>query len=1000
MTTGTTNLRPGLARDEPFIGPQPFSTENRRFFFGRDREARELLNVLIAQRVVLMYAPSGAGKTSLLHARIIPDLEESGYFVAPIIRVALTQHGGPGLSGNAYVDSLLTSLGEPDAPPAQPGSRATPAPPDDGPESLARQIRRLLHRRVEAWSARRAAASREEHASSAATRLSAVQRAIARRAAAQGETDQGAPEEPAVALRGIVLIFDQFEEILTADPIDLEAKRTFFERVGEALRGDHGLWALFGVREDYAAALERYFAPMPGRLQVRFRFDLLDERAAALAISQPIKVAGASIATDAVDHLVTELRKVRLQRSDPARPGGFYVKEVPGPYVEPVQLQVVCDSLWTSWRTKRPGAATIELGDVRDLVSVDQALEDYYQDGVRIVATRDGVHDIGLEMRLRQWIERQLITPSDVRSIVLCMPGRTQGLENELIEGLVDQYLVRSDRRRGEEWFELAHDRLVAPIRKNNADWSTRNLVPFQLKAVLWETQGGPDELLLGERELAEAESKARAHPTLVSETDRAFLRASRANVAPFKYLFYKNLAIGAFAGAIVALLLAITSVYSLRKAVQAERAAEKARRKADQTAQLYAKLALKYRAGMEALKKQQDSTARAEQLADTSKALASSKEAENTVYQRLLEQQQSIANRLINSYINDRAASAAQEGSRRINKIEEHMYSIDYVGGSLILKQGQGIRERPVPVTWGGTPLGEAAVPGSNLFNVFEIYDQTPGTSYFPLIWTDLVANTYLRSTYQTATGPGASLGTAVIGSPSFRARGQAIRLVPEVTGADLSAAGMVRIQNTLQARFGSIATVKSVRSYPDPVVGRTTTRVSVSFEVLQDIALEPRERGNDAFRLLTVASMYSSDQLYDANVLRYAGPSGAVQPIVRISDLLKASGGTRPFHLFRYDGPDHKAPDLGAWFELVKEPGSGWFPDSPSIRIELGDRSPDLGRLGIQGYLDRSDFPSEDSLNVWVEWLDAPEVIRAGTKLDLAFTIIAQPPAPVSNP
>src|SRR5205823_3513253 len=52
-----------------------------------------------------------------------------------------------------------------------------------------------------------------------------------------------------------ILIFDQFEEILTADPTDLTAKAEFFRQVGAALR-NRQRWALFSMREDYVPALD------------------------------------------------------------------------------------------------------------------------------------------------------------------------------------------------------------------------------------------------------------------------------------------------------------------------------------------------------------------------------------------------------------------------------------------------------------------------------------------------------------------------------------------------------------------------------------------------------------------------------------------------------------------------------------------------------------------------------------------------------------------------
>ena len=62
----------------PYVGPRPFTRKEWERFFGREREARELLALVIAERLVLFYAQSGAGKTSLLHTRLIPQLEEAG----------------------------------------------------------------------------------------------------------------------------------------------------------------------------------------------------------------------------------------------------------------------------------------------------------------------------------------------------------------------------------------------------------------------------------------------------------------------------------------------------------------------------------------------------------------------------------------------------------------------------------------------------------------------------------------------------------------------------------------------------------------------------------------------------------------------------------------------------------------------------------------------------------------------------------------------------------
>jgi len=64
----------------------------------------------------------------------------------------------------------------------------------------------------------------------------------------------------------LVLIFDQFEEILTVNPNDRNGKRAFFEHIGELLREpDDGqpIWSLFSMREDTSPPSSNTCGPYP-----------------------------------------------------------------------------------------------------------------------------------------------------------------------------------------------------------------------------------------------------------------------------------------------------------------------------------------------------------------------------------------------------------------------------------------------------------------------------------------------------------------------------------------------------------------------------------------------------------------------------------------------------------------------------------------------------------------------------------------------------------------
>ena len=142
------------------------------------------------------------------------------------------------------------------------------------------------------------------------------------------------------ALPESVLLFDQFEEVLTADPGAEDAIRDFFLQIGRALT-DPKMQTLFAMREDYASGLEPYMGLLPEGFRATDRLDLLREEAALEAITKPAEKAGVPFQPQAAQKLVRELRRdVRFSGQ-----GG---KQRLTLYVEPVQLQVVCHSIWES----------------------------------------------------------------------------------------------------------------------------------------------------------------------------------------------------------------------------------------------------------------------------------------------------------------------------------------------------------------------------------------------------------------------------------------------------------------------------------------------------------------------------------------------------------------------------------------------------------------------------------------------------------------------------
>jgi WD40 repeat protein len=448
----------------PYVGPTSFRLGDP--LYGRDEEREDLLDLLVAERIVLLYSPSGAGKTSLIQAALVPALRDAGFEVLPLIRVTHALEPRPGMPTprNRYVLGTLLSLEE-----------GIPAEDQFPVAELA-----TMHLR--------------DYLTARDHRGSHVDR-------------DGRPGNE-------VLVFDQFEEVLTADPTDEAAKHEFFQDLGEALR-DRGHWALFAMREDFLAALDPYLRHVPTRLRTTFRLDLLSVPEALDAMRRPAQHAGVDFPEEAAIQLVDDLRRVRVQR-----PGGR-TEEALGSYVEPVQLQVSCRLLWSMLP---PDATRITPADVAALGNVDQALAEYYADRVRRAAERTGVR----EAAIREWFEERLITPQGLRGQVLEGPEVAGAAGPALLGALVDAHLIRAETRRQATWYELAHDRLIEPVRRDNAAWRAQYLTDFERAAMLWEAEGKADRLLLLGPDLVAAEQDPAVRAGALKARQREFLEASR----------------------------------------------------------------------------------------------------------------------------------------------------------------------------------------------------------------------------------------------------------------------------------------------------------------------------------------------------------------------------------------------------------------------------------------------------------------------------------------
>ena len=77
MATGASTEREAAL--QPYMGAYSYGPEDAELFFGREEESEHVTRMVLAHRVSFLYAASGAGKSSMLAARVAPALEARGW---------------------------------------------------------------------------------------------------------------------------------------------------------------------------------------------------------------------------------------------------------------------------------------------------------------------------------------------------------------------------------------------------------------------------------------------------------------------------------------------------------------------------------------------------------------------------------------------------------------------------------------------------------------------------------------------------------------------------------------------------------------------------------------------------------------------------------------------------------------------------------------------------------------------------------------------------------
>lgn len=390
-----------------YPGAQPFRDDefSRRTFFGREPASIALTDQVLANRLVIVYAKSGLGKTSLLNAGVAPRLRDAGSLPL-FVRVNDIERGPlhsvlEGVRSEAERQQVEYVAGES-------GSLWS------------------FFKTVEFW--------RGDLLLTPVLIIDQFEELFTLQS-------EGAREaflsELSYLVRGVpppsqLQQDSQLDE--TPPPIHL----------------------VLSLREDFLGLLEEASDHIPEIMDHRYRLAPLSYDMASEAITGPAAIDHRKIATKVFGlepTLVTSILDY-LTRSTT----GAHAKQ----HIEPFHLQLICQRIErvAAFRQQLSGVEVIlSFKDLGGEPALAETLESFYTDAIRSLPGRH------LRNAARILCEQFLISPEGRR---LSVEGRELRLQlklpPEILSDLVDRRLLRTDRRSDSTYYELSHDALVQPV--------------------------------------------------------------------------------------------------------------------------------------------------------------------------------------------------------------------------------------------------------------------------------------------------------------------------------------------------------------------------------------------------------------------------------------------------------------------------------------------------------------------------------------------------------
>ncbi len=398
-----------------YPGAKPFETHQQHIFFGRDEDTTKLHELIGIEPLVVVYAKSGMGKSSLLNAGIIPRVLAEGEYEPIPVRFKAWTEGKietpdeimrQTLTQKKVVKTFLDTLIEDeqslwhDLKERQIGEK--------------KKVLLIFDQFEELFTYPKAA-------------IQAFKDAIAEALNAKIPQRYRTVLEQQIENDTFKLTNEQYQ--LLQEPIDL--------RVVVAIRSDR-MSLLNGLKDSLQTIMKNLFELPPLSIKAAER--------AILAPAHKPQTSEGAFSSPPFDFEPSAIQKIV----------GFLSHDRTE-HIESTQLQIICQSVEKKVKVAGQIIRAEELGDL------NLVIENYYYDQLKQLG------DEAAQLPARRFIEQGLIFEEEERrlSIYEGQIYKTYHITPDTLQRLVDAHLLRAEPSlQGGYTYELSHDTLVAPILK------------------------------------------------------------------------------------------------------------------------------------------------------------------------------------------------------------------------------------------------------------------------------------------------------------------------------------------------------------------------------------------------------------------------------------------------------------------------------------------------------------------------------------------------------